>query len=334
MNCANKIKANGSLRTASRVGLVALVALMTLPRQALAQSPAPADSSQAAPSSKPSATPQPSSNASAAAHAAQAQGAEQPGARAGHRAVTPRADSDTLVAIEKSGTLRVGVALIIPWAMHDKDGQLIGFEIDVAKKLARDLGVKPEFHPTPLGELVPDLVAGKFDIIVSGLSITAERALRVDFSNPYNETEVKLLASAKSPVAGAASLDAFNKDAVKIGVLEGSTAEDMAGVVLTNAQIIDYTDSGTAFNDLVEGKLDAAVADSPRPEIVAQLFPDKVKCLCDQPLSTYPAAFAVPRGDVEFVNYLNAWIASRTSNKWLERKRDYWFKSTEWQSKL
>jgi polar amino acid transport system substrate-binding protein len=267
-------------------------------------------------------------------HAAQAQDAEQPGARPGHRSVTPRVTSDTLVAIEKSGTLRVGVALIIPWAMHDKDGELIGFEIDVAKKLARDLGVKPEFHPTPFRELVPDLVAGKFDIIVSGLSITAERALRIDFSNPYNETEVKLLASAKSPAAGATTLDAFNKDSIKVGVLEGSTAEDMAGVVLTNAQIIDYTDSGAAFNDLVDGKLDAAVADSPRPEIVAQLFPDKVKCLCDQPLSTYPAAFAVPRGDVEFVNYLNAWIASRTSNKWLERKRDYWFKSTDWQTKL
>jgi polar amino acid transport system substrate-binding protein len=333
MDRAKKIKANVSPRHPALVALVALFAVVALSQQALSQSAASqSTAAQAASSSTP--TPQAATGAAPANHAAQAPAAEQPGARPGHRAVAPRADADTLVAIEKSGVLRVGVALIIPWTMHDKDGELIGFEIDVAKKLARDLGVKPEFFPTPFRDLVPGLVAGKYDIIVAGLSITAERALRVDFSNPYNETEVKLLASAKSPVAGAASLDAFNKDSVKIGVLEGSTAEDMAGVILTNAQIIDYTDSGAAFNDLVDGKLDAAVADSPRPEIVAQLFPDKVKCLCDQPLSTYPAAFAVPRGDVEFVNYLNAWIASRTSNKWLERKRDYWFRSTEWQTKL
>jgi polar amino acid transport system substrate-binding protein len=268
------------------------------------------------------------------ANAPKSSGVEQPGARAGHRTVTPRATADTLVAIEKAGVLRVGVALIIPWAMHDKDGELIGFEIDVAKKLARDLGVKPEFHPTPFRDLIPDLLAGKYDIIISGLSISAERALKVDFSNPYNETDVKLIASAKSPAGAETKLEAFDKETIKIGVLEGSTAEDMAGVVLPNAQIIDYTDSGEAFNDLVDGKLDAAVADSPRPDIVAQLFPDKVNCLCDIALSTYPAAFAVPRGDVEFVNFLNAWIASRTSNHWLERKREYWFKSTDWQTKL
>jgi polar amino acid transport system substrate-binding protein len=289
----------------------------------LAQDQTPAPAPQSAPTAK-----------SPTANASQSAGVEQPGARPGHRAVTPRATADTLVDIEKSGVLRVGVALIIPWAMHDKDGNLAGFEIDVAKKLARDLGVKPEFHPTPFRDLIPDLLAGKYDIIVSGLSISAERALKVDFSNPYNETDVKLIASAKSPAAAETKLEAFDKESIKIGVLEGSTAEDMAGVVLPNAQIIDYTDSGEAFNDLVDGKLDAAVADSPRPDIVAHLFPDKVKCLCDIALSTYPAAFAVPRGDVEFVNFLNAWIASRTSNHWLERKRDYWFKSTDWQSKL
>lgn len=288
------------------------------------QEPAPAaPSSQAAPSGK-----------SPSANAPKSTGAEEPAARPGHRSVAPRVTADTLVAIEKSGVLRVGVALIIPWAMHDKNGELIGFEIDVAKKLARDLGVKPEFHPTPFRDLIPDLLAGKYDIIISGLSISAERALKVDFSNPYNETDVKLIASAKSPAAAETKLEAFDKDSIKIGVLEGSTAEDMTGVVLPNAQIIDYTESGEIFNDLVDGKLDAAVADSPRPDIVAQLFPDKVKCLCDIALSTYPAAFAVPRGDLEFVNFLNSWIASRTSNHWLERRREYWFKSTDWQTKL
>ncbi len=238
-------------------------------------------SPQAPPRSRRSRSPRPQHNRhkprlprkSPTANAPKSTGAEEPAARPGHRTVAPRVTADTLVAIEKSGVLRVGVALIIPWAMHDKNGELIGFEIDVAKKLARDLGVKPEFHPTPFRDLIPDLLAGKYDIIISGLSISAERALKVDFSNPYNETDVKLIASAKSPAAAETKLEAFDKDSIKIGVLEGSTAEDMTGVVLPNAQIIDYTESGEIFNDLVDGKLDAAVADSPRPDIVAQLFP-------------------------------------------------------------
>jgi polar amino acid transport system substrate-binding protein len=274
------------------------------------------------------------SPAPAAAAAKTVPQAEQPGPRPGHRTVAPRVSTDTLVAIEKAGNLRVGVALMIPWAMHDKDGNLVGFEIDVAKKLARDLGVKVEFHPTPFPELIPNLLAGKYDIIISGLSISAERALKVDFSDPYNQTDVKLIASTKSAAVAAGTLEAFNKDSITVGVLEASTAEDMAGVVLPNAQIKDYTDAGTAINDLLDGKIDAAVADSPRPELLAQVFPDKVKCLCDAPLSTYSTAFAVPRGDVEFVNYLNSWIAARTENRWLETRRAYWFKSTDWEKNL
>src|ERR1700761_9643884 len=68
--------------------------------------------------------------------------------------VPDRSTVDLLAEIKKSGKLRVGVAEIVPWAMHDEDGNLVGFEIDVARKLARDMGVKVEFHPAPLGYLI------------------------------------------------------------------------------------------------------------------------------------------------------------------------------------
>src|SRR5271155_3964884 len=78
--------------------------------------------------------------------------------------VPERSTVDMLAEIKKSGKLRVGVAEIVPWAMHDKDGNLVGFEIDVARKLARDLGVKVEFHPDEFRYLIPDLDADRFDI--------------------------------------------------------------------------------------------------------------------------------------------------------------------------
>jgi polar amino acid transport system substrate-binding protein len=85
---------------------------------------------------------------------------------------------------------------------------------------------------------------------------------------------------------------------------------------------------------LLEGKIHAAVADSPRPQIVAKLFPEQVDIPSPKPLATFPAAFAVRRGDMDFVNYLNSWIEARTINKWLERRRSYWFGTMEWSDRL
>jgi len=52
------------------------------------------------------------------------------------------------------------------------------------------------------------------------------------------------------------------------------------------------------------------------------------------PLGTFPAAFAVRRGDMDFVNYLNSWIAARSADKWFDSRRIYWFKTTDWAANL
>ena len=116
----------------------------------------------------------------------------------------PRTTTDTLAEIKKRGTLRVGVALIVPWAMHDKDGNLIGFEIDVAKKIARDLGVAVEFSPDEFHYLIPDLQADRFDLIISGMSITTNRAMQVNFSAPYNFVDLTFVANKQ--IAGEAEI--------------------------------------------------------------------------------------------------------------------------------
>jgi len=224
--------------------------------------------------------------------------------------VAPRSNIDMLAEIKKSGKLRVGVAEIVPWAMHDKDGNLIGFEIDVARKLARDLGVKAEFHPDQFRYLIQDLDANRFDIIIAGFSIEARRALLVNFSQPYNVTDVT------------------------IGVVEGMTSEDLAALAFPKASLHTYTEDSELFSDLVAGNLAAAVADSPRLDILAKLYPDAVSVPMVAPLGTFPAAFAVRRGDMDFVNYLNSWIAARSADKWFDSRRIYWFKSTDWASNL
>jgi polar amino acid transport system substrate-binding protein len=247
--------------------------------------------------------------------------------------VAPRVNVDTLAAIKKSGKLRVGVAEIVPWAMRDKNGELIGFSIDVAKKLARDLGVEVEFHPETFKYLIPDLLADRYDIIISGVSIEPDRALLVNFSNPYNETDVTLATNIKT--AGQFKmLWEFNKPTLTIGALEGTIAEEMASKLLPQVHLKTYSTDAELFNDLINGKIDAAAADYPRPEIVAKLYSKSVAAPPTIKLATFPSAFAVRRGDPDFIDYLNSWTVSRTANQWLEERRTYWFNTLDWSKKL
>ena len=100
-------------------------------------------------------------------------------------AVAPASAEGLLETIQQRGKLMVGMSTFVPWAMRDKEGNLIGFEIDVATKLAEDMGVEIEFVPTAWSGIIPALLAEKFDVIIGGMSITPQRNLTVNFTAPY-----------------------------------------------------------------------------------------------------------------------------------------------------
>ena len=97
--------------------------------------------------------------------------------------------------IKQNGVLRVGMSTFVPWAMRDKEGELIGFEIDVATELAKDMGVEVEFVPTAWDGIIPALLAGKFDVIIGGMTITPERNLTVNFTAPYAHSSLGVMAN-------------------------------------------------------------------------------------------------------------------------------------------
>jgi polar amino acid transport system substrate-binding protein len=99
------------------------------------------------------------------------------------------------------GVLRVGMSTFVPWAMKDKTGKLIGFEIDVARRLAEDMGVKVEFVPTKWSGIIPALLTGKFDVIIGGMGILPSRNLKVNFTNPYDYTGMSWWPAKKWPPA-------------------------------------------------------------------------------------------------------------------------------------
>ncbi|HLB99165.1 MAG TPA: transporter substrate-binding domain-containing protein, partial [Acetobacteraceae bacterium] len=80
------------------------------------------------------------------------------------------APQSTIDSMEQRGSMMVGMATFVPWAMRDQQGKLVGFEVDVATKLAQDLGLKLDLVPTAWDGIIPALIAGKFDVIIGGLT--------------------------------------------------------------------------------------------------------------------------------------------------------------------
>ena len=126
----------------------------------------------------------------------------------------------TLEQILQRGTLRVGMSTFVPWAMKDKTGKLIGFEIDVATRLAEDTGVKIEFVPTKWAGIIPALLTGKFDVIIGGMGIRPNRNRKVNFSIPYDTTGMAIVAH-RELAAGFKTLEDFNHSDVVIALRLG-----------------------------------------------------------------------------------------------------------------
>lgn len=233
-----------------------------------------------------------------------------------------------------SHTLRVGIFQATPYAMKSTDGKWIGAEIDVANRLARDMGISAEFKQyQELDQLIPALQRGEIDIIASGFSITPQRALQVYFSAPYASAGIGIATNTKL-TSGFNNLDALNRPDVAIGVVGGTVSEQVARGLFGKASIKVFEDESKAEDALVKGLLHAYVRSEPAPHLLALRHPKEVDVPVSKPLLSTREAFAVRKGDNEFVNFLNAWIAARDADAWLGTTRKYWFESLGWQDKV
>lgn len=149
------------------------------------------------------------------------------------------AGADAMEDILKSGKLRVGVSLFTPWAMKDGKGALTGFEVDVAKQLARDMGVKPEFHVFEWDKIISGLQEKQVDIIVAGMTITPQRALKINFSQPYAQSGVTMATNTEM-TRDIKSLKELNSPDTVFAVVSGTTASELAKRTFNKAKVQDF----------------------------------------------------------------------------------------------
>lgn len=240
---------------------------------------------------------------------------------------------DTLVTIRRKGVLNVGFATFVPWAMRDKDGNYFGFEIDVAKKLAEDLGVELKLMPAGSSALIGDLMSKRFDILITGMYPTPQRALLVNFSEPYSKSKVELIAS-RDKMRGKGDEEDYNDEDVTIGVVSGTVYDELAKARFPKAKIQYFDDEAAMMEAVGEGKINAAMASTPGPEFAMKHGGARIFRPLADPMQTMDESFVIRKGDVDFLNYLNTWIRYYERNGWLKERRKHWFEDTDWADRL
>ena len=229
--------------------------------------------------------------------------------------------------IKKDGVIRIGLSIFTPWSMRDINGELIGFELDVGRALAEDMGVDVEFVPTAWDGIIPQLVSGNFDVIISGMSVTPARNLTINFTNPYAYSGLTILSN--TAMTDGFTLKDYNSADVTFGARRGGTPATVIGQLFPEATLLLFDEDGAATQEVLNGNAHATMGAEPTPSIEARRYPDTLSVPFDQTFLATGEGFGLRKGDADALNFFNNWIAVRHANGWLKERNDHWFKGTD-----
>ncbi|GAA2340843.1 transporter substrate-binding domain-containing protein [Streptomyces kunmingensis] len=221
----------------------------------------------------------------------------------------PQKPGSLLDSVPRSGVLRVcTTGDYRPFTYKDpKDGAYSGVDIEMAGDLAKSLDAEARFVDTTWAGLVDDLSAGKCDVAVGGVSVTLPRARRVHFSEPTRE-------DGKTPVVRCADKDTYktiadiDKPGTEVIVNPGGTNEEFARANIEKATITVHPDNTTIFDEIVAGRADVMMTDASETLYQAKIHPELCSVHPDEPFTFSEKAYATPRGDRDFQEYVDRFV--------------------------
>lgn len=231
--------------------------------------------------------------------------------------------------IRLRGLLKVGLSLFEPWVMCGANGELIGYEIDVARKIANDMGVRIRFVRTDWYFILPSLIEGEFDLIISGMGITPERSLLVNFSIPYSEFGTAIVTNTMR-TEGLAKPQDFNQSKVVFGARAGTVPAQTVAKHFPNAVLRLFDTDREFLQSLVTGDVHAAAIDQVKATRWLAMHPESLHRPFEELFNKVPEAVALRRGDVDALNFLDSWITHHRVSGWLAERRAYWFDTRDW----
>ncbi len=241
------------------------------------------------------------------------------------------ANSSTLEQILKRGEIRVGFDVgYVPFEMSDKKGNFVGFDIDLAKMMAKAMGVKFVAVNTAWDGIIPALVTEKLDIIIAGMTITQERNLKVNFADPYIIVGQTVILSGKHKDTVKSYKD-LNDPKYTITSKLGTTGEMAAKRLMPKAKYKSFEDATEAALEVAGGRADAFIYDLPTCAAFQARQGDNAKTVfLDEPFTFEPLAFAIRKGDPDFLNWLNNFLRQIKHDGRYDKMYNKWMRGADW----
>jgi len=243
--------------------------------------------------------------------------------------VSPLAQADAVDDILKRGTLRVGIAEFVPWAMPAKRGGHVGYDVDLGVKIAKDMDVRAEFKVYEWKDIIQALEAGEVDMIAGGIVITPQRALRITFTEPVALSGAGM-ATNTHMTKDVENMQQLNDPDIVIATITNTFSEGVARSIFDKAEIHSHGNKDDAEKEILEGRAHAYISSLPAVQFLVANNSDAIDLPLSDPLVGWAEALAVQKGEQQFLNFLNAWITAHKADRWLNSTRDYWFESLEW----
>jgi polar amino acid transport system substrate-binding protein len=239
-------------------------------------------------------------------------------------------DSPALARIVKSGTLRVGTSgTQPPFSVVSKSGELIGYEIELAGLLADAMQVDLELVQKPFPVLLDALANGDVDMVMSGMTMTPKRNLSAAFVGPYIISG-KTILTTSDRLAQAVEAEELDQASLRLAALENSTSQNFAELLMPKAKLTTTDEYDAAVKMLLEGKVDAVVADMPICAITMLRYPDKELAMTAMPLTIEPIGVALPAGDSLLLNMVENYLGALEMIGILEELEEDWFDDGGW----
>ena len=242
--------------------------------------------------------------------------------------------SPVLDRIVSRGELRIGMSGDMPpLNMTTKENKIIGLDANLAEMIADAMGVKLKVHKMAFAVLLPALEAGSIDMIISNMTMTPDRNLKVAFVGPYL-TSGKGLLTKRSALGDAMKIEDLNNINYTFVALKGSTSEAVTrkGAPLAKLVTVNTEDEGVQM--VIDGKADGMLADFPICMVAAYRHKGAGLVPVKAPITYEPIGIAVPKGDPQLVNWLQNFLHGIEKAGYMKDLGEKWFAKPTWIDQL
>ena len=217
-------------------------------------------------------------------------------------------NASTLDEIMKTGLLKVGTTGDFPgWSFKNPEtNEYEGYDIDVAKKLAEDMGVDIEFVATDWKNLVTGVVSSKYHM-TSSASITTKRALTAGYSNSYYGTGTVAMTLSEN-LEKIGNWDNINNSDTTVAVTLRTVFENEAKKSFPDSKLSMVEAPAREYQEVLSGRADVSLTSKVDAMSLINLYPELSIINIDEPKNAKLFAILLPRDDQEWINFINHWI--------------------------